>query len=57
MGDSFDVIMAADPSVGPAQTDFDALVRLVKAKTIRTKGVPRSRRPRGHRNAPGQPAA
>ena len=34
MGDIFDVIMAAYPSVDPAQRDFDALVELVKDKTV-----------------------
>ena len=39
MADTFDVIMAAYPSVGPARQDFDGLVRLVKDKTVRTEGV------------------
>ena len=39
MTDTFDVIMAAYPSVGLAQQDFDALVRLVKDKRVRTEGV------------------
>src|SRR5208282_6592055 len=39
MGDSFDVIMAAYPSTGPAQQDFDALVQLVKNKTVTSEGV------------------
>ena len=39
MGDSFDVIMAAYPSTGLAEEDFDALVRLVKDKTVRSVGV------------------
>ncbi len=39
MGDTFDVIMAAYQSVGPAQRDFDALVELVKGKQVRTEGV------------------
>jgi len=39
MADTFDVIMAAYPSTGPAQHDFDALVQLVKDKTVKTEGV------------------
>ncbi|MGE5292955.1 MAG: arylsulfatase [Micromonosporaceae bacterium] len=39
MGDTFDVIMAAYPSVEPAHKDFDALVQLVKDKTVRSEGV------------------
>jgi uncharacterized membrane protein len=39
MGDSFDVIMAAYPSTGQAERDFDALVRLVMDKTVRSEGV------------------
>jgi len=39
MGDSFDVIMAAYPSTGPAERDFDALVQLVKDKAVRSEGV------------------
>ncbi len=39
MGDSFDVIMAAYPSAGLADRGFDALVRLVKDKTVRSEGV------------------
>ena len=39
MADTFDVIMAAYPSVGLARQDFDALVRLVKDKRVRTEGV------------------
>ena len=39
MGDTFDVIVAAYPSAGPAERDFDALVRLVKDKTVRSEGV------------------
>ena len=39
MGDSFDVIMAAYPSTGPAERDFDALVKLVKDKAVRSEGV------------------
>src|ERR1051326_4630686 len=34
MSDTFDVIMAAYPSVGLARPDFDALVRLVKDKRV-----------------------
>ena len=39
MGDSFDVIMAAYPSTGQAERDFDTLVQLVKDKTVRSEGV------------------
>ena len=39
MGETFDVIMAAYPSAGQAGQDFDALVRLVKDKTIASEGV------------------
>src|SRR6266566_6557850 len=39
MGDSFNVIMAAYPSLGSAEKDFDALVKLVKDKTVRSEGV------------------
>ncbi|HXZ69412.1 MAG TPA: sulfatase-like hydrolase/transferase, partial [Streptosporangiaceae bacterium] len=39
MTDTFDVIMAVYPSTGPAQNDFDALVELVKDKTVKTEGV------------------
>jgi arylsulfatase A-like enzyme/uncharacterized membrane protein len=39
MGDSFDVIMAAYPSLGPAEKDFDALVKLIKDKMVRSEGV------------------
>jgi arylsulfatase A-like enzyme/uncharacterized membrane protein len=39
MGDSYDVIMAAYPSTGSAQQDFDALVKLVKDKTVASEGV------------------
>src|SRR6266581_1559379 len=39
MGDSFDVIMAAYPSTGAAERDFETLVRLVKDKTVRSEGV------------------
>jgi arylsulfatase A-like enzyme/uncharacterized membrane protein len=39
MGDSVDVIMAAYPSTGPAQHDFDALMQLVKDKTVAAEGV------------------
>jgi hypothetical protein len=39
MADTFDVIMAAYPSIGSAVHDFDALVRLVKDKTIASEGV------------------
>jgi len=39
VGETFDVIMAAYPSAGQAGQDFDALVRLVKDKTIASEGV------------------
>jgi arylsulfatase len=39
VADSFDVIMAAYPSAGPAQHDFDALVQLVKDKRVASEGV------------------
>jgi arylsulfatase A-like enzyme/uncharacterized membrane protein len=39
MGDTFDLIMAAYPSIDPAQGDFDALVRLVKDRAVRSEGV------------------
>jgi uncharacterized membrane protein len=39
MGDSFEVIMAAYQSAGQAERDFDAVVRLVKDKTVRSEGV------------------
>jgi arylsulfatase A-like enzyme/uncharacterized membrane protein len=39
MGDSVDVIMAAYPSTGAAEHDFDALVKLVKDKTVASEGV------------------
>ncbi len=39
MADSFVVIMAAYSSTGPAQQDFDALVRLVKDRTVASEGV------------------
>ena len=39
MADTFDVIMAAYPSVGLSRQDFDGLVQLVKDKRVRTEGV------------------
>ncbi len=39
MADAFDVIMAAYPSTGPAEQDFDALVGLVKGKAVASEGV------------------
>jgi len=39
MGDSFDVIMAAYPSAGPAERDFDTLTGLVKGKAVKSEGV------------------
>jgi arylsulfatase len=49
MADSFDVIMAAYPSTGLAERDFDALVRLVKDKAVTSEGVILA-----ERNADGQ---
>ena len=39
MGDTFDVIMAPYPSVDAAQRNFDALVQLVKDRTVASEGV------------------
>lgn len=39
MSDSFDVIMAAYTAADSAQHDFDALVELVKGKTVKSEGV------------------
>ena len=39
MAGTFDVIMAAYPSTGPAEQDFDALVGLVKDKAVASEGV------------------
>jgi arylsulfatase A-like enzyme/uncharacterized membrane protein len=39
VSDTFDVIMAAYQGIGPAERDFDDLVRLVKDKEIRSEGV------------------
>ena len=39
MGDSFDVIMAAYLSAGPAQHDFEELVQLIKDKRVTSEGV------------------
>jgi arylsulfatase len=39
MADTFDVIMAAYPSAGAAQRDFDVLVQLVKDKTVASEGL------------------
>jgi arylsulfatase len=39
MGDTYDLIMAPYPSIDAAQGDFDALVQLVKNKTVRSEGV------------------
>jgi arylsulfatase A-like enzyme/uncharacterized membrane protein len=39
MANSSDVIMAAYPSSEPAQADFDALVQLVKDKSVAAEGV------------------
>ena len=39
MGDSFDVVMAAYTAADSAQHDFDALVELVKGKTVKSEGV------------------
>jgi hypothetical protein len=39
MSDTFDVMMAAYQATEVAERDFDALVRLVKDKTVRSEGV------------------
>jgi arylsulfatase len=39
MASTFEVIMAAYPSTGPAERDFDSLVQLVKGKEVRSEGV------------------
>ncbi|HYB46482.1 MAG TPA: DUF1269 domain-containing protein, partial [Streptosporangiaceae bacterium] len=39
MSDTFDVIMAAYQGIGPAERNFDALVRLVRDKEVRSEGV------------------
>jgi hypothetical protein len=39
MSDSFDVVMAAYQETGTAERDFDALVRRVKDRAVRTEGV------------------
>jgi arylsulfatase len=39
VSDTFDVIMAAYPSIGLAERDFDALVGLVKDRAVRSEGV------------------
>ncbi len=39
MSDAFDLILAAYPAAEQAQKDFDELVRLVKAKKVKTEGV------------------
>jgi len=39
MSDTFDVIMAAYTAADTAQRDFEALVQLVKDKTVRSEGV------------------
>jgi uncharacterized membrane protein len=39
MSDTFDVILAAYQSTGAAHNDFDALVQLVKDKTVKAEGV------------------
>ena len=39
MSDSFDVIMAAYTAADSALRDFDALVELVKDKTVKSEGV------------------
>ena len=39
MGDTFDVVMAAYQATGAAERDFDALVRLVKDKTVKSEGA------------------
>jgi arylsulfatase len=37
--DTFDVVMAAYPDTGTAERDFDALVGLVKDKTVTSEGL------------------
>jgi uncharacterized membrane protein len=39
MGDTFDLIMAAYQGFGTAERDFDALVRLVRDKTVTSEGL------------------
>jgi len=39
MSDTFDVVMAAYQDTGAAERDFDALVRMVKDKAVRSEGV------------------
>ena len=39
MSDAFDLILAAYPALEQAQKDFDELVKLVKAKKVKTEGV------------------
>ncbi len=39
MSDTFDLILAGYPATEPAQKDFDELVKLVKAKKVRSDGV------------------
>jgi len=39
VSDSFDVVMAAYQETGTAERDFDALVRRVKDRAVRTEGV------------------
>lgn len=39
MADTYDLIMAAYPSIDPARHDFDALVAAVEAKTVRCDGA------------------
>jgi arylsulfatase A-like enzyme/uncharacterized membrane protein len=39
MGDTFDVVMAAYRNTGTAEREFDALVRLVKDRAVRSEGV------------------
>ncbi|HXY26807.1 MAG TPA: sulfatase-like hydrolase/transferase, partial [Acidimicrobiales bacterium] len=39
MTDNYDVILAAYPSAAAATKDFDALLALIKAKTVKTEGV------------------
>ena len=39
MQDTFDVIMAGYQSIEPAQKNFEAFVKLIKDKQVRSKGV------------------
>ena len=39
MADTFDVLMAAYPSIGQARGDFNSVVQLVKDGRVRAEGV------------------